>query len=538
MKITKKILSIILITALLISTLPVMNFNKGKGVNAATGDEIVADAKSWIGITPYVYGGTDLYKGADCSGFVCAIYKRHGLDFISTYGVRSSYDMYANYSKFGVYVGNTADVVQPGYLLLTNPDGDGRPGHVGIGSVDANGNKEIIHASNSRRGTVCDSLSWYLNSTTIVAVIAPTALNGVLYSSVTSAGEVAPTVSPEATPTPAPEQTQTPEQISEEEAKKANPGYPYELQTGKITKNSGNNAVMWLQTALNTVNNAGLKVDGSYGPITKGAVKKFQKAYGLDKKNGKANAATVAKLTSVHVINQSITSIQLDHEAETTLEEGQIMDLHVVVTPIEAEGVSINWTSSDKRIAKISSDGSIKALRPGTVNITATTPNGITTEKVLTIEKSHHKSEWLNGLYYNSKGKQKKKAVGSWKKVKGQLTFGDTSGWRARNEWVRIDEKNYYFDYNGYAIKNCWRKIGNKWYYFKRDGSRAENEWVKGKYLNKKGVRNNKRTAAWEKTDAGWMYKDNQDWFANSTTIIIDNKTYTFDENGICAEKK
>ena len=42
-------------------------------------------------------------------------------------------------------------------------------------------------------------------------------------------------------------------------------------------------------------------------------------------------------------------------------------------------------------------------------------------------------------------GKQKKKAVGSWKKVKGQLTFGDTSGWRARNEWVRIDEKNYYF---------------------------------------------------------------------------------------------
>ncbi len=551
MKITKKILSVILITAMVVTALPSLNLGKGKGVYAATGAEIVSDAKSWIGVTPYVWGGTDLSKGADCSGFVCAIYKRHGLDFIDTYSIRSSYDMYDNYSKFGVYVGNTADVVQPGYLLLTNPDGNGKPGHVGIGSVDANGNKEIIHSSNSRTGVICDSLSWYLNSTTIVAVIAPTILNGVPYSYITKDGYVVPqalpetpvpsvTPDPEATTTPTPTATPSPDETAaaEEEAKKTNPGYPYTLQTGKITAKSGNDAVMWLQTALNNVNNAGLKVDGSYGPITKKAVKKFQKAYNIGKKNGKATKATVEKLTSIHVINQSITSLQLDHEAETTLEEGQLMDLHVVVTPVEAEGVSVKWTSSNKRIAKISENGEVKALKAGNITITATTPNGITAEKTLTIEKSRHKKEWLNGLYYNAKGKQKKKAIGSWKKVKGKLTFGDTSGWRARNTWVRIDEKNYYFDHNGFALKNCWKQMNNKWYYFKKDSSRAENEWVDGKYLDKNGVRNNKRNASWKKTDAGWMYKDTSGAYPTSKTITIDGKQYTFDENGICKNKE
>jgi peptidoglycan hydrolase-like protein with peptidoglycan-binding domain len=35
---------------------------------------------------------------------------------------------------------------------------------------------------------------------------------------------------------------------------------------------------MWLQQSLNYLMNAGLEVDGEYGPLTKAAVMEFQKA--------------------------------------------------------------------------------------------------------------------------------------------------------------------------------------------------------------------------------------------------------------------
>lgn len=42
------------------------------------------------------------------------------------------------------------------------------------------------------------------------------------------------------------------------------------------------NAVMWMQDALNHVDNAGLAVDGHFGPKTLAAVKAFQKKHGLE----------------------------------------------------------------------------------------------------------------------------------------------------------------------------------------------------------------------------------------------------------------
>lgn len=43
------------------------------------GGDIVADAKSWLHKIPYVWGGTAVPGGADCSGFVQTIYGRHGI---------------------------------------------------------------------------------------------------------------------------------------------------------------------------------------------------------------------------------------------------------------------------------------------------------------------------------------------------------------------------------------------------------------------------------------------------------------------------
>jgi hypothetical protein len=53
------------------------------------------------------------------------------------------------------------------------------------------------------------------------------------------------------------------------------------IPTGTLRNGTKNDQVKWLQTALNKVMNAGLAIDGSYGPLTETAVKNFQKKYTL-----------------------------------------------------------------------------------------------------------------------------------------------------------------------------------------------------------------------------------------------------------------
>lgn len=54
-------------------------------------------------------------------------------------------------------------------------------------------------------------------------------------------------------------------------------------------------AVINVQTALNTLETAGLKVDGAYGPLTKAAVTAFQTKHGLTA-DGWAGSVTQAKI--------------------------------------------------------------------------------------------------------------------------------------------------------------------------------------------------------------------------------------------------
>ncbi len=51
----------------------------GGGGSLAAGREIVAEAKKHLGI-PYVWGGTDLSQGVDCSGLVQSVYAKFGYD--------------------------------------------------------------------------------------------------------------------------------------------------------------------------------------------------------------------------------------------------------------------------------------------------------------------------------------------------------------------------------------------------------------------------------------------------------------------------
>ena len=88
-----------------------------KAASLSKGQEIVAFAKQFIG-NPYVWGGTSLTNGADCSGFVQSIYKHFGVSL-----PRTSYSM--------EHVGRAVSYseMQPGDIVCYE-------GHVGIYAGD------------------------------------------------------------------------------------------------------------------------------------------------------------------------------------------------------------------------------------------------------------------------------------------------------------------------------------------------------------------------------------------------------------------
>lgn len=96
---------------------------------AGTGQAIVDYACQFIG-NPYVWGGTSLTEGADCSGFVQSVFAHFGISL-----PRTTWDM----ENVGTPV--SYDQAVAGDIILYD-------GHVGIYM----GNGEIVNAINSRRG--------------------------------------------------------------------------------------------------------------------------------------------------------------------------------------------------------------------------------------------------------------------------------------------------------------------------------------------------------------------------------------------------
>ncbi len=96
---------------------------------AQTGQAIVDYACQFIG-NPYVWGGTSLTEGADCSGFVQSVFAHFGISL-----PRTTWDM----ENVGTPV--SYDQAVAGDLILYD-------GHVGIYM----GNGEIVNAINSQRG--------------------------------------------------------------------------------------------------------------------------------------------------------------------------------------------------------------------------------------------------------------------------------------------------------------------------------------------------------------------------------------------------
>ena len=103
---------------------------------SGVGQQIADFAVQYVG-NPYVWGGTSLTEGADCSGFVQTVFANFGL-YLSRTAESQSYG--------GTSI--SLDNLQPGDLLFYNSTGS--IDHVAIYI----GGGQIVHAANSRSGII------------------------------------------------------------------------------------------------------------------------------------------------------------------------------------------------------------------------------------------------------------------------------------------------------------------------------------------------------------------------------------------------
>lgn len=101
----------------------------GSGAGSSSGNAVVGFASRFVG-NPYVYGGTSLTNGADCSGFVMSVYANFGVGL-----------PHSSSAMRGVGYGVSLADAQPGDIICYS-------GHVAIYC----GNNTIVHASTAKTG--------------------------------------------------------------------------------------------------------------------------------------------------------------------------------------------------------------------------------------------------------------------------------------------------------------------------------------------------------------------------------------------------
>ena len=141
----KILLILITISLVVFSMIPknISVYGAEQNSTANIQQQIVDYAKQWVGVTPYVWGGTSLTSGADCSGFVMKIYEAFGI--IIPHGTSSLLNV-------GTEV--TWSEIQLGDVIVTSSSGSPTGRHTGIFA----GNGQWVNAQSSRTGTVLNNV--------------------------------------------------------------------------------------------------------------------------------------------------------------------------------------------------------------------------------------------------------------------------------------------------------------------------------------------------------------------------------------------
>lgn len=109
---------------------------------SGTGSDAAAYAQKFIG-NPYVYGGTSLTNGTDCSGFVQSVYSKYGISLPRTSG-----------SQAGSGKSVSLDDVAPGDIIYYSSGG--KVNHVALYI----GNGKVVHASTKRTGITTSNMRY------------------------------------------------------------------------------------------------------------------------------------------------------------------------------------------------------------------------------------------------------------------------------------------------------------------------------------------------------------------------------------------
>lgn len=111
---------------------------------------------------------------------------------------------------------------------------------------------------------------------------------------------------------------------------------------------------------------------------------------GKVKINGYASINNLPVVTYILEVKKyiKVTSLSLD-KTSVALYPGDALRLNVTINPSNATSKEITWSSNNKNIATVDSNGNIKAIKEGTVIITATHKDGMSKSCTVTVKNPY-----------------------------------------------------------------------------------------------------------------------------------------------------
>ena len=144
-------------------------------------------------------------------------------------------------------------------------------------------------------------------------------------------------------------------------------GQTYQLTATASPSNATNKSVIWQSsnTRIVTVNSSGKLTAVGNGSATITATAK-------DGSKKTATCKVTVKIPTVVKVN----SVSLNYTDVRLSSKGQTLQLTATVSPSNAANKSVKWTSSNTKVATVSSSGKVTAVANGNTTITATADDG------------------------------------------------------------------------------------------------------------------------------------------------------------------
>ena len=178
-----------------------------------------------------------------------------------------------------------------------------------------------------------------------------------------------------------------------------------------------------------------------------------------------------------------ITFVTLNKKS-CTLNTGQSVSLTAAVQPQNTtESKKLTWSSSNKAIAAVDSNGKVKGVKPGTAVITVKSVNGKKASCSINVVNPANEG-W------------KKDSVGYW--------YRYPNGTYPYSQWKKIDGAWYYFNASGYRVTG-WKMLGGIWYFMQSDGKMVTGaRTIGGKeyYFTSSGA----MVKGWQSRNRSWYY--------------------------------